>query len=241
MPTPPPPYGAVYGTVRYGEATYGRPESYESTLPVYSAAPLIATALSYYSIQISWNIPVAGTALQLVRNNYSVSSNQNDGIVLLSQGISASAIYVDTALSAAQQGSFQYYTLWNQDNSGNWWRAGDVQALLPKNWGNGARLFSLLPSWYRDQDALLGIVATVVNPSSMAGAEQAVTSATGSMSVRQSVSGTAEALTSASAIFQEGTAEAISSASGTVGVTQEEEALYEVEATSTTWGTVTRF
>jgi hypothetical protein len=148
--------GAVYGTVKYGEAYYGRPLQLGNTpLPTFSVAPLTAVALSYTSIQVSWTRPTSGTTLRLVRNSYGFSADENDGLVV-SQAAQQQPFFVDLTLSPDQAGQFLYYTVWNQAvTNGAWWRAGDVQVIQPKPWGYGSSLKGLLPAYLFDMDDAL--------------------------------------------------------------------------------------
>ena len=148
--------GAIYGTTLYGDATYGQPlDLVGTTLPTFSVAPVKARPLDYETIQVSWTLPTTGKTIRLVRNAHGVSADENDGAVLLEQGITDRPVFIDDTLSTNYGGSFFYYTVWNEDANSNWWRAGDVQAILPKDWGYRDLLVSLIPSkLIEDDDAL---------------------------------------------------------------------------------------
>lgn len=159
-----PQQGAVFGTIRYGEATYGRPlDLTGAALPSFSIMPATATPLSYQSIQLIWSLPRSGTNLRLVRNGNSVPANETDGTILIEQAINARPVFIDNTLSPDGGGQFYYYTLWNEDTAGNWWRAGDIEAVLPKDWGYASLLASLLPRKLLDDDDQLA-TATLTKP-----------------------------------------------------------------------------
>lgn len=63
--------------------------------------------------------------------------------------------YLDNSPSPQSSGQFFYFTLWNQDSTGRWWRAADAQAVLPRDWGYLAMLKSWLPGWVFDLDSTL--------------------------------------------------------------------------------------
>ena len=160
-----PQQGAVYGTVSYGDATYGRPLDLTGTaLPQYSASPAVATPLDYQTIQVAWSLPVSGVTLQLVRNGRSVPSDETDGAILVSQPLTARPVFIDNTLTTDSAGNIFYYTLWNQDSSGNWWRAADIQTVLPKDWGYADMLTGLLPEMFMADDDALATSFTVQQP-----------------------------------------------------------------------------
>ena len=123
-------------------------------LSVYSVSGLSAKAVSYGAIQVLWTNPTTGSTLRLVRNSYGTPAFESDGVVLLQQGIDGNPSYLDTSISPESAGQFIYYTVWNQDSNGQWWRGADVEAILPKDWGYWTMLQSWLPSWYFSYDSL---------------------------------------------------------------------------------------
>lgn len=161
--------GSLYGEYPYDGPSssdtllYGAPKTSSLTIPSYSAAPFTATndpANFYTVIDLSWSEPTNGYELRLVRNSFSVPSDQNDGINL-AQGNYSTALpgqaqpnsYIDTGLSTASGGRWLYYSLFMLTSAGGYWvRSGDLQVMLPLNWGYGARMFSLLPGYYQDLD-----------------------------------------------------------------------------------------
>lgn len=158
-----PAAGSVYGASRYGSFYYGGPS--QTPQPFYSVAPVVSTALDYGTIQLSWDLPscVRTATIRLVRNSFSVPSNEIDGLTLMEGEVSSTAYYLDNAFSTGQQGHFQYYSLWILDTTFStvWQRAGDNQAMLPKNWGSGATLFSRIPAYFRNLDLEAGLPAPV--------------------------------------------------------------------------------
>lgn len=149
--------GAVFGTVKYGQAYMGRPLQLGNVpLPTFSVTPFVAQPISYVSIQVSWTRPTDGATLQLVRNSYGFSTDETDGVVVLSRPTQDSPMFIDLTLSPDQQGQFLYYTMWNQAvDNGPWYRAGDVQTILPSNWGYGSMMRRLLPHYLFDMDDAL--------------------------------------------------------------------------------------
>lgn len=158
-----PQQGAVYGTVRYGEATYGRPLDLTGTaLPIYSASPAQAKAVDYQTIQVTWSLPGSGSNLRLVRNGQNQPADENDGTVVLQQTLTSRPVFIDNSLTADSGGKFLYYTLWNEDTSGRWWRSADMQAILPANWGYAELLASFLPEYMFEADDAMSAVAGVM-------------------------------------------------------------------------------
>lgn len=152
--------GSVFGTNRYGTSFYGRPlGAGDVPLPTFTAMPATAKATDRVTIQVFWNLPTNGETLRLVRNGFSVPANQDDGLVLLEQSISSLPVFIDNTFTSDSAGKFFYYSLFNLDGAGNWWRAGDMQALLPQDWGYDSYLLSLVPDYFVEQDNQLADVA----------------------------------------------------------------------------------
>ncbi len=151
--------GSLYGERLYGDSYYGSPLGGLSTLPTYSVAPMTATVPTaagtnpYTQVQISWAVPNSGYQLRLLRNSFSVPADQKDGVTLTQVPFNWSSGYVDT-LATTNGGMWLYYSLFmlTGPNGGYWQRAGDVQYMLPNNWGYGARMFALLPQYYQSMD-----------------------------------------------------------------------------------------
>lgn len=122
---------------------------------VFSASSFAATPVSYTAISLSWENPPQGVNLRLIRNSYGVSADRDDGLALFEQSITGTSSFVDNTLSLSLAGQFIYYTLWNIDSGGNWWRSADVQCIFPKDWGYAGMLQSWLPAYLFDLDALL--------------------------------------------------------------------------------------
>lgn len=143
--------GAVFGTTRYGNATYGNPAG-PGALPMYSASPFVANTVSYQTIQLSWSKPTLGDTIRLLRNGRSEPTDQNDGMILQIQDIGGTSRFTDRTLDASAEGQIYYYALWVLDGAGNWWFSGATQAMVPGQWHYGKRMFDLLPQWYRTLD-----------------------------------------------------------------------------------------
>ncbi len=145
--------GFLYSETEYGDGLYGNPLVGNFTLPPYSARPMVAVATSYLTISVNWTVPSQGYQLRLVRNSFSTPADQNDGIILQQSPYAASPYYFDT-LTADSGGMWLYYSLFmlSSSGAGYWQRAADCEAMLPKNWGYGERLFELLPKFLQVQD-----------------------------------------------------------------------------------------
>lgn len=150
--------GTLFGENDYGDATYGSPLGGTVTVPSFSAAPLVAEPVGYTAVQLTWSLPTSGYILQLVRNSFSVPTDQNDGETLAqfsSGGGSAwpQPSFLDGSITGTQGGVWLYYSLFMLTSIGGYWlRSADAQVMVPENWGNAARMFSLLPQYYQNLD-----------------------------------------------------------------------------------------
>ena len=165
---------AVYGVSFYSVGQFGPDPA--TVRPDFSVAPFTSMPLSYSSLYLKWNTPPSTDCayLRLVRNPRNLPMDENDGFQVfdLSEfadnppaapsnvfGDPKDSIVVDamqhiTDLYLPQ--GFQYYTMFGWSLSENMWvRCTDLIALVPLNWGYGARLYNLLPMAYRDMDVVL--------------------------------------------------------------------------------------
>lgn len=118
--------------------------------PTYSVAPFTYTA-NYTTLTLSWTTPTTGVEVSLVRNLFSTPANQTDGIVLLQAPIAQQNSFTGSP-SFPASGGFIYYSIFVSDGTGAWWRAGDLQATVPGDWGYSDQLWNSIPSWYRYLD-----------------------------------------------------------------------------------------
>ena len=135
-----------------------------------SAAPVIATALDYGIISISWNSPSGSfTRFRLVRNNDNFPEGEEDGVILWEQS-SPTAItgtlqrvnfidgldnFNDTSTTnnyVIPTGQFIYYTAFIFTSGNVWVPAGYANVIMPKDHGTQVKLFSYLPKVYTSQE-----------------------------------------------------------------------------------------
>lgn len=165
---------AVYGIDFYGVGRFGIDPA--TVRPDFSVAPFTSTPLDYATLHLQWaNPPSADCAyLRLVRNPRNLPMDEDDGVQVFDV-----AVWMDTVEDAPATtfgdpndaivtgatthltdpflaSGFHYYSMFGWSTSGGLWiRCTDLIALVPINWGYGARLYSLLPMAYRDADAVL--------------------------------------------------------------------------------------
>ena len=158
---------AVYGVHFYGTALYGLPPTFEFTLNYFDAYPV-----GYDRIKVEWTHPTGDwDVLRLVRGNYGFPTEYDDGRLVteatnvypsdhpnagspMVPGLPTNpGTYEDTNVSELR---FHYYTLWLHQIEGDIWRrAGNVVALMPKNFGYTDRLYELVPGVFRDEDIFI--------------------------------------------------------------------------------------
>lgn len=149
---------ANYALSAYGASAYGPDSS-----PNYFVTSLIATAMGFGSVFLSWTNPGASDwiRLRLVRSQYGFPANYEDGVTLLDLNcgpvavspIDASATsYSDTGLTAPK---FYYYSLFVSKVVGSaitWIRAGDIIGQSVADHAYGAYLLDRLPSIFSSLD-----------------------------------------------------------------------------------------
>ena len=157
---------AKYSDSIYSGAYYGSPSRL-----VLSVRPMLATALDYGLITVSWQLPTGTfTRIRLIRNNDNFPETHEDGVVLWEQTSTSSLEglvernhfvdgtdnYADTNTAndlPIKQGQFIYYSMWiYNSSSGAWIVAGTAFCLMPKNRGSQDTLFSMIPKVYTSAD-----------------------------------------------------------------------------------------
>lgn len=161
----------VYAVDYYGRTHYGPSASpYLSTWSVLWSDVtdgVVTMWLDYTHLRFGsdsrggWTIPAAALQdtpqavdLRIVRNGFNTPDDENDGLIVLQQGVLGSRQFTDT-VDPTSAGKFLYYSFFVSDLAGVWHRAGDIIRLVPQDWFYCERLYNLLPQYYRDQDDLL--------------------------------------------------------------------------------------
>lgn len=145
---------ATYGISFYGVETYG----YSGPLQ-FDATPMVAEALGYDSVDVTWRSP-AGTwdELRIVRNWNGFPSDENDGDVVASfDGPAAQTID-----SGVRPGAWHYYAVFVHSTSG-WSRAAVCSTLMLQDHGYSDRLFENLPRHFRLLSGALDDGPTIEN------------------------------------------------------------------------------
>lgn len=131
---------ATYGLSLYGLSQYGPDQTVDLHV-----APLIATAMGYDHIDLTWNSPTgAWTEMRLVRSLFGFPVDANDGLVI--------GDWTTAAQSATdgdvRPGEWHYYGLFLNTTSG-WMCAAIAATLMPKDYGYSDTLMSALPPYYQ--------------------------------------------------------------------------------------------
>lgn len=138
---------AKYGSVVYGQTTYGQ----KSRLS-FSVSPFTATAVDYEKVELNWGIPVGGySAFRVLRNQDGFPETSEDGVILFEEfninlddegseittGTVSIGSLVDEPLLPVPKlvpGKFAYYRVWILKTSDNvWYPAGDTYVLVPSD------------------------------------------------------------------------------------------------------------
>jgi hypothetical protein len=149
---------AKYLSAIYRGAYYGNPPRL-----IFNAEPMVATAIDYGVIAVTWNPPSGEFyKIRLVRNNDNFSETSEDGVILWEQTSTTSLSgsvernrYVDGDDNfydnntkndlPITQGQFIYYTIWLFTNTNVWIPAGYATALMPEDRGSQSNLLNILP------------------------------------------------------------------------------------------------
>lgn len=149
-------YGySVYDTGYYWQGKFGAtPTQNYYGLQLYSqlnVQPFVATPRDYETIMVTWTQP-QGTWYQfrLVANRYGYPVDQNDGNVLIDSTTYPGSSYADQQVIP---GTYHYYSIYMRVNNIQpyvWERCGFASCLAPVSNGMGARMFNLLPVYFRE-------------------------------------------------------------------------------------------
>jgi len=175
---------------RFNEFLYNTQKYGDKSKLAFSAEPMVATAINYNWIDISYSIPDGGTdgyvGFRIVRSQDGYPETEDDGVVIyekLSANLSTSgavdgktlsdnsALWIPlTGLAAGktapllQEGQFAYYRAWVlKTAAGDWVPAGDCYTLLPKKHGvtGGYAVKSVLQGTnIVDQAVNLGVISS---------------------------------------------------------------------------------
>ena len=120
---------AIYSNFKYNDGTmYG-----DGSPLAYSAEPVVATAITYNQVSISYSVPTGSyTLFRIVRNQDGYPETAEDGKVIYSTNIGefpTSSTILDDYLV---EGRFAYYRAWLKRSSNSYWEpAGDATVLVP--------------------------------------------------------------------------------------------------------------
>lgn len=138
---------AIYGISFYGSDLYGEP-----VISVLNVSPFTAESRAPGQVRLRWTAPGGEwSEFRLLRSGYGFAVNEGDGDLLLSfSGPNYQSAFTDTGLA---ENRFYYYTVFVFDLDTNQWvKAGEVQALTLKDYGNRQRMLLNLPQFYLDLD-----------------------------------------------------------------------------------------
>lgn len=113
---------AVFGRDFYGLTKYG-----SNAHAVYDVSPFTAMSDDYNSVRVTWRSPAGSwQRLRLLKGRNGYAVDENDGTVLLDSE-TPGEYFQDQGL---QGGAWYYYTIFVQDPTGVWNRAGATSALV---------------------------------------------------------------------------------------------------------------
>ena len=109
--------------------------------------PFTAVARDYATIMLQWTQP-QGSILEfrLLSNRYGYPVDENDGNILIDSTVFPGTTYADQDVIP---GAYHYYGIYLL-TEGVWNRAGFASCLMPFYYASGARMFSLLPTYFRE-------------------------------------------------------------------------------------------
>lgn len=130
---------------KYGQSYYSNFNYGEVARTTLSVEPLLATAVDYDKVDLSWSV-AQGTysEVRLVRNSNGYPETQEDGVILwksvstttdLTEFIDGLDNFVDsdgTNNIALKSGGYVYYRMWLKNAGGMWVVAGETYTLIPK-------------------------------------------------------------------------------------------------------------
>jgi hypothetical protein len=120
---------ALYSDFKYNDGTlYG-----DGSRLDYSAEPVVATAITYNQVSISYSVPTGNYVLfRIVRNQDGYPETAEDGKIVYATNLeeypTSSTILDDTLV----EGRFAYYRTWLKRSANSYWEpAGDASVLVP--------------------------------------------------------------------------------------------------------------
>jgi phage tail-like protein len=151
---------STYGYSAYDTGYYWNGQFYPTTTQNYyglqlysqlSVNPFTATPRDYRTIMVTWTQP-QGTwyEFRLVANRYGFPVDQNDGNILIDSTTYPGSIYADQNVIP---GTYHYYAVYLRVNNtlpAVWERCAFASCLAPANNALGARMFSLLPTYFQE-------------------------------------------------------------------------------------------
>ena len=120
---------ALYSDFKYNDGTlYG-----DGSRLDYTAEPVVATAVTYNQVSVSYSVPTGSYILfRIVRNQDGYPETAEDGKIIYATNLNeypTSSTVLDTALV---EGKFAYYRAWLKRSSNSYWEpAGDTTVLVP--------------------------------------------------------------------------------------------------------------
>jgi hypothetical protein len=120
---------ALYSDFKYNDGTlYG-----DGSRLDYSAEPVVATAVTYNQVSVSYSVPTGSYILfRIVRNQDGYPETAEDGKIIYATNLGeypTSSSVLDTDLV---EGKFAYYRAWLKRSSNSYWEpAGDSSVLVP--------------------------------------------------------------------------------------------------------------
>jgi hypothetical protein len=120
---------ALYNSFKYNDGTlYGDGSPLD-----YSASPVVATAINYGQVSLSYSVPTGGyIKFRIVRNQDGYPETSEDGKIIYETDLGeypTGSTILDTNLVL---GRFVYYRVWIQRTANSYWEpAGDAITLMP--------------------------------------------------------------------------------------------------------------
>lgn len=142
--------GSIYRGAYYGNAPR----------IVYSVEPLVATAIDYGVISLTWSVPQGDfTKIRLIRNNNNYPESAEDGSIIWEQSSATNISGLvernqivdgvdninDSLFYGITEGQFIYYTMWLFTSTETWLNAGETVTLMPEKNNGTDQLYNILP------------------------------------------------------------------------------------------------
>lgn len=146
----------------YGTVTYGEPGVLYGETTLNPTVDLNTTSLGFNTLRLDWDRPSGNwQRIRLVRNLFSVPSDENDGQILVDANCGPAATgtidapvqtYTDTALPNAQFIYYSLFTFASNQGSATWTRIADGQGLSVQDHDDTNYLASRLPAFLSSPD-----------------------------------------------------------------------------------------